>query len=353
MINLFSRTYYPLNRIIISKEAVVSNYRHLMSKNKNIQVAPVLKSNAYGHGIVHIAKILDDQNAPMFCVDSLYEAYELLKANVKTHILIMGYINTENLKVKKLPFSYAVYDLKTLQALNDHQKGAQVHIKVDTGMHRLGVPMDELEDFIKKAKSCTNVQIVGLMSHLASADDMVSTQNLMQIENFKKAKKIAESLGLKLKWKHLVASDGLINLASRLSRDTNMARVGLAIYGISSNDDSLKPALTLTSQIVQVKKIQKGATVGYSATFKASKDTTIGILPIGYNDGVDRRLSNIGVVKVKNRYCQILGRVSKNITEIDITEVVNPKVGDRVTIYSNSKKDLNSIQNAAKLCKTI
>lgn len=255
--NFFSKTYYPLNKITISKRNLRHNYQYLSKLSKNIKVAPVLKSNAYGHGIENIARVLDDVNAPMFCVDSLYEAYQLLKVKVKTPIFIMGYVNPKNLKIKKLPFSYAVYDLDLLEEIDKYQKGAEIHIKIDTGMHRLGVPIDELEKFLEMAKRFKNIKIVSLMSHFASADDPNDVQNKVQIENFKKAIKIIESHGINLKWKHLANSDGLINLHPKLQNTTNLARIGLAIYGIG-NDKNLRPCLELASQIVQIKKLKSG-----------------------------------------------------------------------------------------------
>ena len=149
---IFGREYHPLNRIEISRSALVHNYQYLSNLNKKILIAPVLKSNAYGHGLVQVAKLLDPLGAPFFCVDSIYEAYELLKAGIKTKILIMGYIDPENLKVKKLPFSYAVYNEEQLKVINKYQKGAGIHIKFDSGMHRLGITIDELSKFINTLK---------------------------------------------------------------------------------------------------------------------------------------------------------------------------------------------------------
>ena len=349
----FGKTYKPLNLITLSKTNLTKNYSYLSKISSSIKVAPVLKSNAYGHGIAKVAKILDKNNLPMFCVDSLYEAYELQKANIKTPILIMGYLNPENLKVKRLPFSYCVYDLTLLKAINEYQPGAQVHIKVDTGMHRLGVQIDQLEEFLKKASNYKNVKIVGLMSHLASADEPQHPQNKIQIENFQKAKKIISKYSSDLKWFHLAASDGLINFHQTLSKFTNLSRVGLALYGVNPKDANLKPVLELKSHIAQVKNIQKGEYIGYSGTFKANKKMTLGILPIGYNDGVDRRLSNAGEVKVKGKSCPIVGRLSMNIAAIDVSKVANAAIGDEVTVISKNSSDKNSLLNLANICKTI
>lgn len=350
MLNLFKKEYKTLNKIEISKDNLLSNYKYLSSLKKKIRIAPVIKSNAYGHGLLTVTKILDHAGAPFFCVDSLYEAYELLKADIKTPILIMGYTDPENFKVKKLPFSFALFDLETAKILNQYQKSCSVHIFVDTGMHREGVSIDELPEFLTKIKVFTNIKIEGLMSHLASANDIKNPLNKTQINNFKKATEICKKQGIKPNWIHLQNSDGLeLNLEGC---NVNIARVGLALYGIAA-DPKLKPALTLKTKIIQIKKINKEDKIGYNGTFTAKKPMTLGVLPIGYFDGVDRRLSNKGWVMVDNKPCKIIGKVSMNITSIDLSVISSPYIGQEVIVYSNNPKDKNSIENCAKICNTI
>lgn len=351
---VFGRTYYPLNKITISRKNLVSNYTVLVSISPKIKISPVLKSNAYGHGIVQIAKILDPLNCPYFCVDSLYEAYELLKAKINTPVLIMGYINPENLKVKSLPFSYAVYEEKLISVINKYQKGAKVHLKVDTGMNRLGITLDKLKVFTKRLHQFKNINIEGLMSHFASGDEPESNLTKLQIESFKKAKQILAQFNIFPRWNHIAASNGLLNMnVKKLSEISNLARVGIALYGINATHEGLKPVLKLTSQVVQIKKLQKGDIVGYSGAFEAIKAMTIGILPIGYNDGVDRRFSNKGVVLVNDQPSKIIGNVSMNITAVDLSRVKNPKIGQVAVIFSDRKKDPNTIEKESYLCGTI
>lgn len=351
ILNFFSREYKTLNIIEVSKKNLLENYEYLSSLSTEVKVAPVIKSNAYGHNMTTVAKILDYVHAPFFCVDSLYEAYELLKSRIKTPILIMGSTEPSNLKVKKLPFAYAVYDLDFLKALDKYQPDAKVHLYVDTGLHREGILMDELSSFLGEARNLSSINIEGLMSHFASSDDKKDSLNNLQIKNFKKALDILKKHGIKPKWIHLQNSDGLTNLGP-LGLDLTMARAGLASYGISK-DKNLKPVLSLKSKIIQIKKIGKGERVGYNGIFKAQKEIILGILPIGYYDGVDRGLSNKGFVKVGNKFCKIIGRVSMNVMAIDLSNIENPRVGDQVIIYSNDPKDKNSIQNTATICKKI
>src|SRR3989344_1699321 len=325
MLKIFKKMYKTLNRIEISRKNLLENYRFLSAINRKIKIAPVLKSNGYGHGIIEVAQILDKVGAPFFCVDSLYEAYELYKAKIKTPVLIMGYTNPENLKIKKLLFSFAVFDLQTVEILNKYQPGCAVHIFVDTGMSREGVTLEDLPDFLKTLKKL-NVKVDGLMSHLAGGMDK------LQIQRFHQAQKLVQKYGFSPKWIHLGTSG-------------NMARVGLKLY-------LQKPILKFISHLAQVKKIKKSERVGYDRTYKAKKDTIIGIIPAGYYDGVNRGLSNKGFVKIKNIFCPIIGRVSMNMTTVDLSKTY-AKIGDEVIIYSDNPQNKNSVENAAKICKKI
>lgn len=350
---LLGHTYTPLNRITISRQAILENYRLLSSINKKIKIAPVLKSNAYGHGIVQIAKLIDSLHPPFFCVDSLYEGYELLKSRIQTPILIMGYVNPKNLQIKKLPFSYAVYDMNLVKVINQYQPHAGIHIFVDTGMHREGIKIEDLTSVVQQLQSFSNIKNEGLMSHFAAPDDIQNKLTQKQVQAFEYAQHIIKGLGTHPKWIHMAASVGLLN--SKIYKNMgNMARIGKSLYGITSDTKTdLKPALQLTTILAQIKTLQKGESVGYDFTFTADKDMVIGILPIGYNDGVDRRLSNKGVVLIDNTYCPIIGRVSMNITTIDLSKVKNPYVNQEVIVFSCNPLSKNSIVNAAKTCNIL
>lgn len=353
------RKYYPLNRIEIIRENIVGNYRYLSSLYKSIKIAPVLKSNAYGHGIRLVAKILDSPpkalhlggQAPFFCVDSLFEAYEILKAGVKTRILVMGFCDPKNLRVKKLPFSFAVYSLEHLMGVLKYQPSAGIHVFVDTGMHREGVKIEELEVFIKRVR---HINIEGLMSHFAMSEKYEDSKTLRQVENFRKAGEIFNKFNVNPKWVHLAAPGGFLN-AKYFGDIGNMARTGKAIYGIdiSGKNKNLKLALRLKSTLVQIKEVNRGERAGYDFTYMAKRKMKIGVLPIGYNDGVDRRLSNCGFVKIDGVFCPIIGRVSMNITTVDLSRVKRPYVGQEVIVISENRKDINSAENIAKTIGTI
>ena len=377
---ILGRTSHPLNTIFISKDRLLSNYKTLSKINPKISIAPVLKSNAYGHGLAEVGKILDSRRMftpdlirggndrmPFICVDSLYEALILRKAGIKSEILIIGYIDPKSLKHKKLNFSFAVWDLETAEVLDKYQKGAKIHIFVDTGMNREGIRLDQLSTFLSQLKLLKNLKIEGLMSHLAVADDPKNPLNKIQFQNFKKAKEIVKNAGFKPKWFHLGGSYALLNLNPK---DCNLIRVGKALYGVVGNAstssakktsslsavEGIHPVLSFKSKIAQIKNIKKGDKIGYSSTFTAQKDLKIAVLPLGYNDGLDRRLSNKGVVRVGGDGgvgCKILGLISMNVAVIDISEVKNPYLGQEVVIFSDNPKDKNSIQKCAEECGTI
>ena len=352
---LLGHNYKPLNRIEISRSALKHNYVYLNSLDKKIKIAPVLKSNAYGHGITLIAKELDSYNSPLFCVDSLYEAYELLKIRIKTPILIMGYFNPKSLQTKRLPFSFAVFTKEQVISINKYQPQAKIHIFVDTGMHREGIPINELEDYLFFIKSKTNLKIEGLMSHLAMSENPKILNTKRQIKTFKNALAIMNKNNIFPKWVHFANSSGILNSNAYEDMLSNLSRTGLALYGIDpvGKNKKLMPILRLITRIIEIKEIQKGDYVGYNFSFKAKKDMKIAILPIGYNDGVDLRLSNLGCVKIGRKYCSIIGRVSMNITTIDVSNIENIHLGQEVVVYSRKKEDKNSIENVAKQIGTM
>jgi len=352
---LLGHTYKPLNDVELNQFSLRDNFQYLSCINNYIKVAPVLKSNAYGHGINLIAKQLDILNPPFFCVDSLYEGYKLLKLGIRTKILIMGYINPESLKTKKLPFSFAIYNYELLNAINKYQPHANIHIFIDTGMHREGLDIEELPEFLKYIKINTKLNVEGLMSHFAMADKPKDKLTQRQIKIFQKSQLIIQGLGMKPRWIHIANSSGLLNSKTLNGSLGNVARVGIALYGIDpeGKNNKLKPVLKLKSHITQIKELRKGEKIGYDFAYRAQKNMKIAILPIGYYDGVDRRLSNKGFVSINNVATSIVGKVSMNLTIIDVSNIPNVKNGQEVILYSDISSAKNSVGSAAKLCGTI
>lgn len=345
--------YHPLNRVEVCASSLVHNYQYL-SKKCGMKIFPVLKSNAYGHGIYPVAQILESVHAPFFCVDSLYEAYQLSSASISTPILIMGGVHPESLEVKQMPFSFAIGDTEMAKTIKKYQPYVGVHLFVDTGMHREGVALRALQELVRTCKQL-DLRIEGLMSHMAMADKPQDPNTKAQVKNFLLAQKIVSDEGITPRWIHLGASSFILNSKKYASFGGNAARAGIALYGIDpeGKDTALKPTLRLITTITQVKDLNKGDKVGYDFTFSARKKIKAAVLPIGYNDGLNRRLSGKGRVIIDGISCMILGRVSMNITVVDVTEVPQVKVGTEVVVYSSFPSDQNSIFNSAKVCETI
>lgn len=347
------RKYRHLNKVLVSRSALQQNFQALQAAHPEAKVCPVIKSNAYGHGLQTVAPIFDSFGYPFLIVDSLYEAYELSKLQVQTPILILGYTFPENFQAKRVPYHFAVYDLEVAQALNKYQPGCKVHVFIDTGMRREGIQLTELPVFLDQLLLLKNIEIEGVTSHFSDADnskDMEFTRK--QVTVFKMALKEFEKRGITPKWRHISASGATFKVQDKTF---NLLRVGLASYGIHPLEEkdvaydtlSLQPAMRFVSTVVQIKEISPGDEVGYSRSFTAKKKMIIGILPAGYYEGVDRRLSNLGVIKVRGVYCPILGRVSMNMTTIDLTHIPDAEVGDEAEVFSNNPDDENFVKKQA------
>lgn len=351
MKNFFRGTYRTLNTVRISAEALRSNlslYRKLLPGKA---ICPVLKSNAYGHGLVEVAKIMDEMGPEFLIVDSLYEAYELEKAGIKSKILILGYTLLENLERKKLPFHCAVSDLESAKVLA--RQGAQVHLKIDTGMNRMGFVLDDLPKVLPKLKEL-ELNVVGVLTHLADPDNPVDdSYTTMQLERFDEAVRLIRAEGFDPQWIHPGQSAGALK-----SREVgNMVRLGLALYGIApveENDEAfelvrdLKPVMEFSSTVVGLRQLKKDDRVSYNGDFVAPHDMVIAMVPVGYYEALPRALSGKGVVEVNGVICPMVGRICMNYTMVDVSAIPEIKIGDSVLVYSSDGAASNSIVVLAK-----
>jgi alanine racemase len=361
--NFFQKPFKTLNLIEIQKRALLHNFRYFQKLHPESQICLVLKSNAYGHGLKLVGKFIDKEIKPTFlAVDSLYEAYELEKVGIKTPILLLGYTFPENFKIwRKLNFSLPVYDKKTAIILNQYQPGVKVHLKIDTGMNRLGIKPKQALVFVGFLKKCQHLQIEGIYTHLSLAANKNSQDfTQKQIKLFKQTIEIFEKEGFRFRYKHVSATAGAMQV---FDPEFNLLRIGRGFYGISPFEEgtkfdqvltkNLQPAMRFLTHIVQVKTIDKGDRVSYGGTFTAQKKMKIGILPLGYYDGLNRDLSNKGVVRIGDKFCPIIGQICMNLTMIDISQIKKTKVGEQVVVFDNQTSSPNSFLNSARLIKTI
>jgi len=338
--------YHHLNTITVFPDRLKHNLGTLQ-KISNIPCIPVVKSNAYGHGLKLLAKIWNTYDSPFVCVDSLFEAYELQKYGYKKDILIMGFVDSRDIPRWKHKFHYACSEISYALTITARCKKAKLHLFLDTGMHREGIETVDKQDI--ETLTIIPKNIVGVMTHLAAADNPEASQK--QINGFQKQIKQLGHHNITPKFQHIFASGWVIWLTTYTWNCGNIARTGIAYYGYGHPE--LLPALRCHTRLMQMKHLKKGESAGYDGTFTAKKDMIIGILPIGYNDGLDRRFSNKWTLMIRDTLCAILGRVSMNITIIDISLVKNPTIGEEVVFISEESSSPVSLEKQAKAIDVI
>ncbi len=306
----------------------------------------VVKADGYGHGAICCAKKLEKEKIEWLGVAIVEEGLELRENNVQTPILCLGsfWAGQENLLLKN-NLTPVVYQLNIAEKYNraaeERRIIADVHIKIDTGMGRIGVRFDETKEFAEQLKKFKNLRVEGLMTHFAAADNLSENKfTNTQIERFDDVVAVFEEKGFCPKYKDLANSPGAI--AHQNSRG-NLVRLGGILYGLGDDvlpkeitKPELKPVLSLHTRIAHLKSVPKGETLGYSRTFKTEKDSLIATVPIGYQDGYRRSLSNCGRAIINNRYVPIVGRISMDWTILDVSDVPDVKVNDEVILIGKS-----------------
>lgn len=344
-------SYSPLVEVRISRSALISNYEAFLGRTK--QIAPVLKSNAYGHGLVEVARILDSRKElPFFVVDSYFEALTLRNEGIQSSILVIGYTKDTNILNDPIPnTAYTIHSLDQLESLSNARQPITIHLKVDTGMHRHGIMPEEIDQACEIIKNAPHITLEGIASHLSDADGTSTEYTEKQITIWNDAiTKIKEQINT-VRYFHLAQTAGSYETNKA---NTNVIRLGIGLYGYTFNPrDSiaLKPALELHTVISSIKTLTQGESIGYNNTFIAPKDLRVATLPVGYFEGVDRRLSSKGSVLINGSQCPIIGRVSMNITSVDVSTLETVNRDDGVTVISRNITDPNSVSKIAKVCE--
>lgn len=346
--NSSQNSIQPLITISISRSALINNLNEFKRVAPDHHLAPVLKSNAYGHGISLIANELEKENLPFYVIDSYFEAIALRNEGIKTPLLIIGYVRPENIESGKLKnITYVISSLDSLRLIKSE---TLIHLKLDTGMHRQGILPEEKAEAIKIIKDNPNIKLEGICSHFADTSNPNETFTGSQIALWNESVEYFKKEFPALKYWHISATGG-----HRLNGiQANLSRLGLGLYGLTEMEGlNLIPVLEMKTIITGIKKIHKGDCVGYDCTFTANSSMTIATLPVGYYEGMNIRLANKGLVMIKDSICPIIGKVSMNITTIDISNKSSVKVGDEVIVISRQKESPCSIEAIAKLCDSI
>jgi alanine racemase len=352
LIRRFEKEFDTHNRIEVSKSALLHNF-DLFAKLSAGQVIPVLKGNAYGHGIEHVATALKNRDMPYIAVDGYFEALRVRKVS-RQPVLIMGAIKPENFaRLTYDNFAFVVQDAATIHALGTTKKKLCVHLECNTGMNRYGAAPSELASLTKLILSYPNLQLEGVVSHLADSDgtDVATVEKAVTL--YDSCVETVRETGASPTIFHVAQTAGSLKAKSKYA---TAMRLGIGLYGINpfppahllhNGLSGLQPALRFVSTLTKTIALKKGEQVSYNYTFTAPRDMTIGILPVGYYEGVNRALSNAGAVSFKGTYLPIVGRVCMNHTMIELADA-SLTVGNEITIYSPNPAAKNSIDRIAQ-----
>jgi alanine racemase len=320
-------------------------------------IMAVVKANAYGHGIVEVSELLGKLKIRYLGVATLDEALTLRKSGVRLPILILGSLLSGELDVAvKNNITVTLCNKELLAALKNIAKKSKprVHIKVDTGMGRIGVWHEEAPGFVKEAKKIKNVEIEGIYTHFSVAGrDKFFTR--YQIDSFNNVLSEVEALKISIPLKHAANS---IACCDWKKSHLNMVRPGIIIYGIYPKKNfpriiKLKPAFSLKTKIVFLKSVPPGRSISYGRTYVTQSSTKIASLPIGYADGYGRVLSNKAQVLVRGYHAPVVGKITMDQTMIDVGHIKGVKVGDEVVLVGRQKKEEVRIERLARLAGTI
>jgi len=360
-----------LNWVEIDATALGNNLRLFRERVGNtVQLAPVIKSNAYGHGLLTVAGLCQGDGADRFCVNSLEEAAALRQAGVKLPILVLGYVELDDLaELVGLDLEPVVADLAALQQLEAAaqacRREVKVHLKAETGTHRRGAPGEELATMVGLLRDSEILRLEGLSTHYANIEDTTdhsfATQQIAAFQSIRT--EVEQSLGYPVPTCHTACS-----AATLLLKETHMdlVRIGISLYGLWPSRETmiscresvgplpdLQPVLTWKSRVAQVRTVPEGDYVGYGCTWRTGRESRIAVLPVGYNEGYDRRLSGVAHVLIRGRRAPVRGRVCMNMCMVDVTDIPDVSLEDEVVLLGRQGDEALAAEQLAAWCGTI
>ncbi len=334
------KEYYRIHAEI-NLDSICDNIRNTRKIiDKDTKIMAIIKADGYGHGAVPIAKVLNPL-VDAYGISIVEEGVELREAGVTKPILILGYAPEQMYDIMiAYDMMPAICDYKMAEKMSKRAvelgKKLKVHIKIDTGMGRIGFrPGEESVEHIVLLSQLPNIQIEGIFSHFARADEKDKTFAKEQLAKFMEMTKAIEDKGVSLPIKHISNSAAIIDMPEA---NLNMVRSGISTYGLYPSEEvkkerlPLKPAMSLYAYVTMVKELEAGVPVGYGGTYITTKKTKVATIPAGYGDGYPRALSNRGRVIIHGQYAPIIGRVCMDQFMVDVTEIDNVKTGDKAIL---------------------
>ncbi len=355
------RKGYERVRADISLDAILANMESMKRNLKEgVQITAVLKTNAYGHGAVEIAKVLEPLDYVWgYAVAAFEEAVELREAGLRKPILLLGYVFPYCYQeLARMNIRPAVFREDMLEQLSAAAKAAgkkiKIHIAVDTGMSRIGIFPDETGlDFVKKALETEGLQVEGMFTHFARADEADRSFTEEQLEKFVwLTEAVKERLGYEIPIRHCSNSAGIIEYPHA---NMSMVRAGITLYGLWPSDEvrkdivPLEPVMSLRSHIIYIKEISAGTPVSYGGTWAPDHTVRLATVPVGYGDGWPRSLSNKGYVLIRGQKAPIRGRVCMDQFMVEVTDIPDAAEGDEVTLIGRDGDAFISMEEVGDL----
>jgi alanine racemase len=352
----------------VDLSAIKHNIREIKRHTKGLALMPVVKANAYGHGLVPVAKACEEVGVEYIGVVACEEALALRKAGIKTPLLVLSYVGVFLAKDTVLDairnnIDLTVFDLETAHFISNMarrlKKKAKIHMKIDTGTTRLGVYPKEFFDLFEKIQKLPGIQIAGVFTHFARAEETDPQPTRKQSQTLKKIKNELVARKTKNILFHAACSAALMTHPESFF---SLGRLGISLYGLwpsweiekkMSKIIHLKPALSWRSKVIQVKRVKKGTEIGYGATYRAPRDMMLAVIACGYADGFDRSLSNKAWVLINGKKAPVRGRVCMNIIMVEVTNIKNVHPGSKVTLVGRDGKEEISATSLARIEKTI
>lgn len=355
----------------VSLTALRHNFRTILSYvQPEATVCAVVKSDAYGHGATACSLALQQEGAQWFAVTTCEEGIALREGGITGRILVLGGVwRGEEEKIVQYELTPAVWTWNHVELLENAaeklmpQHAIPVHVKVNTGMNRLGVDLNDLPSLLEAIQSAPHLTLEGMFSHFASAELVDAPQGDFQLDRFDQAFEAAGKLNLHPPLRHMANSAAIV---SRTRSWFNLVRAGISLYGyylpftsvISGHADPslelpVKPVLSWKTRVLQIRQVEAGQSVGYSSGYMTEFPTRVAVLSVGYGDGLSRQLSSRGRVIIRDDYAAIIGNISMNLTTVDVTGIPGVEVGDEVIIIGETEKRKITAWEHASLASTI
>ena len=338
------------NKVVVDFGVIASNFRKLQAVEPDKTLVPVIKSDGYGHGAVETARALIGAGATHLAVFRLDEAVHLRENGIDAAIwVLLGALPEEAALAVKYDFTLVCFNVEQAKALSRvAEKDITLHLAIDTGMGRLGVPVDEAMDVLREIRSLPHIIIKGICSHIANAGNASHPVTIQQVEGFRK---VLGQLPPDMTENHSCASTAWL---TGLLPELNYARPGICVYIKTRlpNGSETENAMSLQSQIVSLKTLPAGYSISYGSRYTLKRDSRIAVVPLGYEDGYLRSLSNKTHALLHGRRIPLLGTVCMSMCMFDVTDVADAKIGDEVVLLGKQGSDEITVEELAAIADT-